>query len=187
MGSPICFWPLRQAYAKRANCSSGATISPLQGRWKSTSPSWAIGSRATSYRAVFVSIDAESFVLVRTDGTWESQATQPSSEWQMHLAIYRDNEAASAIVHTHSDNCVALASLRKALPGFTYVVGFFGGTNVDCIPYNTFGTQALADDEMALGKQLFEIAAACRIKKLEPETALRRYAQSVVDQLEETS
>ena len=44
--------------------------------------------------------------------------------------------------------------------------------------------QALADDELALGKQLFEIAAACRIKKLEPETALRRYAQNVVDQLE---
>jgi XTP/dITP diphosphohydrolase/tetrapyrrole methylase family protein/MazG family protein len=44
--------------------------------------------------------------------------------------------------------------------------------------------QALADDEMALGKQLFEIAAACRIKKLEPETALRRYTQSVVDQLD---
>ena len=31
---------------------------------------------------------------------------------------------------------------------------------------------------------LFEIAAACRIKKLEPETALRRYAQTVVDELE---
>jgi len=44
--------------------------------------------------------------------------------------------------------------------------------------------QALADDELALGKQLFEIAAACRIKKLEPEAALRRYAQNVVDQLE---
>ena len=44
--------------------------------------------------------------------------------------------------------------------------------------------QALADDELALGKQLFEIAAACRIKKLEPETALRRYAQTVVDELE---
>ncbi|MFQ3225254.1 MAG: MazG family protein [Lentimonas sp.] len=47
--------------------------------------------------------------------------------------------------------------------------------------------QAIADDELALGKQLFEIAAACRIKKLEPETALRRYAQSVVDQLDQES
>ncbi|NQY32738.1 MAG: MazG family protein [Coraliomargarita sp.] len=44
---------------------------------------------------------------------------------------------------------------------------------------------ALAADEAALGKQLFEIAAACRIKKIEPESALRRYAQSVVDQLEQ--
>ncbi|MDP4609743.1 MAG: MazG family protein, partial [Opitutales bacterium] len=43
---------------------------------------------------------------------------------------------------------------------------------------------ALAADEVALGKQLFEIAAACRIKKLDAESALRRYAQSVVDQLD---
>lgn len=43
---------------------------------------------------------------------------------------------------------------------------------------------ALAADEHALGKQLFEIAAACRIKKLDAESALRRYAQSVVDQLD---
>jgi XTP/dITP diphosphohydrolase/tetrapyrrole methylase family protein/MazG family protein len=45
---------------------------------------------------------------------------------------------------------------------------------------------ALAADEFALGKQLFEIAAACRSKKLDPEAALRRYAQNVVDQLERT-
>lgn len=44
---------------------------------------------------------------------------------------------------------------------------------------------ALAADEAALGKQLFEIAAACRIKKLDAESALRRYAQSVVDQLDQ--
>jgi XTP/dITP diphosphohydrolase/tetrapyrrole methylase family protein/MazG family protein len=43
---------------------------------------------------------------------------------------------------------------------------------------------ALAADEEALGKQLFEIAAACRIKKIDPESALRRYTQRVVDQLE---
>jgi XTP/dITP diphosphohydrolase/tetrapyrrole methylase family protein/MazG family protein len=43
---------------------------------------------------------------------------------------------------------------------------------------------ALAADEAALGKQLFEIAAACRIKKIDPESALRRYTQNVMDQLE---
>ena len=44
---------------------------------------------------------------------------------------------------------------------------------------------ALAADEAALGKQLFEIAAACRIKKIDPESALRRYTQNVIDQLEQ--
>lgn len=39
-------------------------------------------------------------------------------------------------------------------------------------------------DEENLGKQLFEIAAACRAKGLDPESALRRYAQNVVDTLE---
>ncbi|MEO0510489.1 MAG: MazG family protein [Verrucomicrobiota bacterium] len=39
-------------------------------------------------------------------------------------------------------------------------------------------------DEAELGKWLFEIAAACRRKKLDPETALRRHAQRIVDELE---
>jgi XTP/dITP diphosphohydrolase/tetrapyrrole methylase family protein/MazG family protein len=40
-------------------------------------------------------------------------------------------------------------------------------------------------DEATLGKQLFEIAAACRAKGIDPESALRRYTQKVVDSLEE--
>lgn len=48
-------------------------------------------------------------------------------------------------------------------------------------------SEALSDDEAALGKQLFEIAAACRLRKIEPEAALRRYTQGVIDQLEDVS
>ncbi len=40
-------------------------------------------------------------------------------------------------------------------------------------------------DEVTLGKQLFEIAAACRAKGIDPESVLRRYTQKVVDSLEE--
>ncbi len=36
----------------------------------------------------------------------------------------------------------------------------------------------------AIGARLFEIAAACREHKLDPETLLRRYTQNVVDTLE---
>jgi len=47
---------------------------------------------------------------------------------------------------------------------------------------------ALSDtlDEATVGKQLFEIAAACRSKGIDPESALRRYAQKLVDTLEST-
>ena len=40
-------------------------------------------------------------------------------------------------------------------------------------------------DEVTLGKQLFEIAAACRAKGIDPESALRSYTQKLVDSLEE--
>lgn len=40
------------------------------------------------------------------------------------------------------------------------------------------------DNEAALGRQLFEIAAACRLNKLDPESALRRHAQKIVDALD---
>lgn len=40
------------------------------------------------------------------------------------------------------------------------------------------------DDEVALGKQLFELSAACRLRKIDPESALRRYTQNIVDTLE---
>ena len=40
-------------------------------------------------------------------------------------------------------------------------------------------------DEATLGKQLFEIAAACRAKGIDPESALRCYTQKLADSLEE--
>ena len=44
---------------------------------------------------------------------------------------------------------------------------------------------ALDHTGSTVGKELFEIAAACRIKGLDPEALLRRYTQSVVDYLEQ--
>ena len=91
------------------------------------------------------SITEDSIVDVSLDGDWRGER-KPSSEWRMHAAIYRRHAAAEAIVHTHSDYCVAVASHLKPLPGFHYLVGVFGGDDVPCVPYSTFGTQALADD-----------------------------------------
>jgi L-fuculose-phosphate aldolase len=80
---------------------------------------------------------------VRLDGTPLNNAT-PSSEWGMHAAIYNAFPQAACVVHTHADACTALASLNRELPPFHYMVVQFGGSNVRCAPYVTFGTPALA-------------------------------------------
>ena len=94
------------------------------------------------------SISVNSIVDTAFDGTYQGDF-KPSSEWRMHAAIYEKHAEAEAIVHTHSDYCVAVSSHVIALPGFHYLVGVFGGNDVPCIPYSTFGTQALAEDAAA--------------------------------------
>jgi L-fuculose-phosphate aldolase len=70
-------------------------------------------------------------------------AMAPSSEWAMHAAIYLAYPEAQCIVHTHADACTALACLNEALPPFHYMVANFGGDDVRCAPYVTFGTAEL--------------------------------------------
>lgn len=69
----------------------------------------------------------------------------PSSEWAMHAAIYRECRDARFIVHAHADACTALACLGSGLPPFHYMILQFGGMDVRCAPYVTFGTPELAD------------------------------------------
>jgi L-fuculose-phosphate aldolase len=87
-------------------------------------------------------------VFVGPRGEW-SGSHAPSSEWMMHAAIYRDFPDAGAVVHTHSDYCVAVACQNRPLPGFHYLVGVFGGGDVPCVPYSTYGGQELAENAAA--------------------------------------
>ena len=40
---------------------------------------------------------------------------------------------------------MALSCQNQPLPGFHYLVGLFGGNDVPCVPYSTFGTEQLAE------------------------------------------
>lgn len=82
-------------------------------------------------------------VPTRLDGTAPSGRV-PSSEWDMHARIYASRAEAQCIVHTHSDACTALACLGERLPPFHYMIANFGGDDVRCAPYVTFGTPELA-------------------------------------------
>ena len=101
-------------------------------------------------------ISADGVVAMSLDGMAEG-AIVPSSEWHMHAAIYRGNKRAGAIVHTHADACTALACLHEPLPAFHYMVLSFGGSDVRCAPYATFGTPELAE----LAAQAIQGRSAC--------------------------
>ncbi|MEM8498857.1 MAG: class II aldolase/adducin family protein [Pseudomonadota bacterium] len=90
------------------------------------------------------SISVDNIVRLSLRGENDS-ALKPSSEWQMHAAVYRAFPDTQSVVHTHSDHCVAVASHGKDLPGFHYMIGMLGSDHVPCVNYHTFGTAELAD------------------------------------------
>src|SRR5271154_6736491 len=93
-------------------------------------------------------ISEHSIVYVTLSGEWKG-VQKPSSEWMMHAAIYKAYPDSHAVVHTHSDYCVAVACQNRPLPGFHYLVGVFGGDDVPCVPYATYGSEALAESAAA--------------------------------------
>jgi len=82
--------------------------------------------------------------------------------------------------------------LPKQLPALMYAKDVYKQIQKQEMPADGVIDLAAIDavseslDEATLGKQLFEIAAACRGKGIDPESALRRYTQNVVDTLEQS-
>jgi L-fuculose-phosphate aldolase len=62
----------------------------------------------------------------------------------MHAGIYAAAPEANFVIHTHADACTALSCLNESLPAFHYMIAQFGGEDVRCAPYVTFGTPELA-------------------------------------------
>ncbi|MBU6156363.1 MAG: class II aldolase/adducin family protein [Alphaproteobacteria bacterium] len=89
-------------------------------------------------------LSGDDLVLVDGEGRCEAGAGTPSSEWRMHLAIYRARPDCAAIVHTHSRHATALACVHRPIPAFHYMVAAFGGSHVACAPYATYGSERLA-------------------------------------------
>jgi L-fuculose-phosphate aldolase len=86
----------------------------------------------------------DDMVKVGADGT-AGGLRKPSSEWRFHRDIYAARPEAGAVVHTHSPFATALACQEKGVPAFHYMVARFGGIDVRCAAYATFGSQELSD------------------------------------------
>ena len=68
----------------------------------------------------------------------------PSSEWHLHLTLYRSRPEINAVVHTHSRFATTFALLHEPLPACHYLIGVARAKEIRVAPYATFGTEELA-------------------------------------------
>ena len=88
-------------------------------------------------------------VFVSSNGEYNKEGLQPSSEWKFHKDIYLKKSEAKAIVHAHSPHATAVSAHNKDIPAFHYMIALAGGDNIKCAKYGTFGTQELSDNIIA--------------------------------------
>src|SRR3954453_21300522 len=73
----------------------------------------------------------------------------PSSELQLHSAVYAARPETGAVVHTHSPYATTLAVLRRPIPAVHYVISRLGTSEVPVVDYATYGSQELAENAFA--------------------------------------
>jgi L-fuculose-phosphate aldolase len=82
-------------------------------------------------------------MLLDGGGVWEGPM-KPSSEWRFHLDLMRARPDVGAIVHTHAPYSTILAIARRPIPAIHYMIAAFGGPDIRCAGYATYGTAELS-------------------------------------------
>lgn len=73
-------------------------------------------------------LTAGNIVTLDLEGNKIEGSNEPSSEWQMHLQIYRNMEEINAIVHTHSVFATSFAVVRQPIDLILIEMdGYLGG------------------------------------------------------------
>jgi L-fuculose-phosphate aldolase len=93
----------------------------------------------------YESMSAGDVVQLDLRGQSVSGHLPPSSEWRLHMGIYRSRPDVDAIVHAHPRYATAVACTGRDIPAFHYMVAIAGGDSIRCAPYAPFGTEELAE------------------------------------------
>jgi len=131
----------RQLDASGINRGTSGNVSARFGDRMLISPSATPGDAMTPATIASLSLDEDG-------GAYEGPL-RPSTEWRFHHALLRARPDAGAVVHAHPPYCTALAIARKPIPACHYMIAAFGGNDVRCAGYATYGTEALSDLALA--------------------------------------
>lgn len=80
-------------------------------------------------------------------GAWRGELP-PSTEWRFHLDIMRARPEVGAIVHAHPTFATVISIARRPIPACHYMMAAFGGTDIRCADYATYGTKALSQNAL---------------------------------------
>jgi class II aldolase/adducin family protein len=90
-------------------------------------------------------IKESDIVRIHADGRVYDNNQTPSSEWMMHLEVYKNYENYNAIVHTHSTIATAFAVSRVEIPIILIEMKPFLGGALKVAPFRPAGSKELAE------------------------------------------
>lgn len=89
----------------------------------------------------------EDIVIMTLDGKIIDGTRKPSSENQLHAAVYRVRKDARAVVHTHSTFATVLGIAGRKVESVHFLLpNVMGRGDVPLLPYLTYGTKELAEE-----------------------------------------
>ena len=102
----------------------------------------------------YETMQIDDLVIIDTEGNSIVGKRNPTSEWRLHVAIYKAREDIKAIIHSHAPYSTALSIARMPIgPIVDEIIPFIGGCEV--AEFGMAGTDELASNAVkALGDNL---------------------------------
>lgn len=127
----------------------------------------------------YVSMTPDDITIVNLrDGSYEGR--KPSSEKNLHIAVYLARKEINAVVHTHSSNASVVAAARRDVPPILDDLAQIIGPNVRCADYALPSTSKIVKTTMkalrgrnaalmanhgavCLGRNMDEVFTCCEV------------------------
>lgn len=104
-----------------------------------------ISPSATPYEKVTPEMVASIDLSGEMPDNWDGPL-KPSTEWRFHWLALKKRSDVTAVIHAHPTYCTTLAINHMTIPSCHYMIAAFGGMDVRCARYATFGSPELAQN-----------------------------------------
>ena len=94
----------------------------------------------------------DDFIKIDENGRKLSGQGEPSTEWAVHLAIYRERKEIECILHAHTPHLTAFAAARKLPDTALLAEAELAIGGICLVPYAPPGSRALAERMISTGK-----------------------------------